>query len=626
MTHRFPTGRLAALAPSILPGLLGLALSSHSQTSLAASPTPEGAAPRALQETVVTATRVARPLSDLVADVSIIDRDTIERSGATGVADVLSRLPGVEMSRNGGPGNSGSVYVRGAESRFTAVYIDGVRVESQSTGGAVWEQIPLSQIERIEVLRGPAAAVYGSDAIGGVIQLFTKKGEGPPAPSVQLGIGSHGTRTAQAAVSGGAGALDYSLGLSHERSDGFNARTLATANPDDDGYQRTSGNARLGLQIDARQRLEGTLLASNLNSQYDSGMQDDRNHHQLRTGGLAWLGRWSDVYSTRVQASESRSQYSTTPAFYATETTLRNYLVQNEWRLGTHLFTAALERREDALHNPSAAPSADDLQRKRSQDALALGYGYNAGPHAVQVHWRHDDDSEFGGQNTGSVSYGYAITPQWRATVSAGTAFRAPTLYQRFSEYGVGSLQPETGRNVEAGLRWAQGNSSAGVTVYRNRVRDLINFAGAGACASDFGCYANVGRAEYRGVTLAAQHRLGAVSLRGSLDWQDPHDRDSGLMLARRARRHATLGADTALAGWTMGAEVQASGRRYDNAANTLVLGGYGLVNLYASTPIARGVTLTARLDNLADKAYQTARTYATQGRAFHVALKWAPQ
>ncbi|RYF07889.1 MAG: TonB-dependent receptor, partial [Comamonadaceae bacterium] len=232
MTHRFPTGRLAALAPSILPGLLGLALSSHSQTSLAASPMPEGAAPRALQETVVTATRVARPLSDLVADVSIIDRDTIERSGATGVADVLARLPGVEMSRNGGPGNSGSVYVRGAESRFTAVYIDGVRVESQSTGGAVWEQIPLSQIERIEVLRGPAAAVYGSDAIGGVIQLFTKKGEGPPAPSVQLGIGSHGTRTAQAAVSGGAGALDYSLGLSQERSDGFNARTLATANPD----------------------------------------------------------------------------------------------------------------------------------------------------------------------------------------------------------------------------------------------------------------------------------------------------------------------------------------------------------------------------------------------------------
>lgn len=609
MTCLFPKGRLAALAL-----VLGLPVCSYSQTHAL------------LQETVVTATRVARPLADLLADVSVIDRDAIERSGATGVTDVLARLPGVEMSRNGGPGNSGSLYVRGAESRFTAVYIDGVRVESQSTGGAVWEQIPLSQIERIEVLRGPAAAVYGSDAIGGVIQLFTKRGEGAPAPSLQLGVGSQGTRTAQAAISGGAGVLDYSLGLSHERSHGFNARPIASANPDDDGYRRTSGNARLGLQIDERQRLEGTLLASNLNSQYDSGSQDDRNHHQLRTGGLAWLGRWSDAYSTRVQISESRSDYRTTPAFYATETTLRNYLLHNEWQVGSHLLTAAVERREDALHNPSAVPAPTDLRRDRSQDALALGYGWLAGPHAVQANWRHDDDSEFGGQNTGSLSYGYAIGPEWRATVAGGTSFRAPTLYQRFSEYGVASLQPETGRNVEAALRWTRGASSAGVTVYRNRVRDLINFAGAGGCGSTFGCYANVGRAEYRGVTLSAQHRMAGVTLRGSLDWQDPHDRDSGLMLARRARRHASLGADTVVAGWTVGAEVQASGRRYDNAANTQVLGGYGLVNLTASTRIARDLTVTARLDNLADKAYQTARNYATQGRAFQVALKWAPQ
>ena len=127
-----------------------------------------------LQDTVVTATRTEQPLSDLVADVSIVDRETIEASGATGVADVLARLPGIEISRNGGVGNATSLFVRGAETRFTAVYIDGVRVDSQSTGGAQWEQIPLAQIERIEVLRGPAAAVYGSDAIGGVIQLFTR--------------------------------------------------------------------------------------------------------------------------------------------------------------------------------------------------------------------------------------------------------------------------------------------------------------------------------------------------------------------------------------------------------------------------------------------------------------------
>ena len=181
-----------------------------------------------LRETVVTATRVEQPLSDLVADVSIIDSETIQRSGAVGVADILARVPGIQITRNGGPGSNASVYVRGGETRFTAVYIDGVRVDSQSTGGATWEQIPLSQIDRIEVLRGPAAAVYGSDAVSGVIQLFTKKGEGKPAPYVGVGFGNRGTYTAEAGVSGAAGAFDYSLGMTHERSDGFNARPIPT--------------------------------------------------------------------------------------------------------------------------------------------------------------------------------------------------------------------------------------------------------------------------------------------------------------------------------------------------------------------------------------------------------------
>ncbi|NBY27852.1 MAG: hypothetical protein EBQ71_12905 [Betaproteobacteria bacterium] len=150
-------------------------LSTSAQT---ATPAPVATLP----EVVVTATRVSQPLTDLVADVTIVDRTQIERSGATGLGDVLARLPGVEMARNGGLGGITSVYLRGAETRFTALFIDGVRVDSQGTGGASWDVIPLSQVDRIEVLRGPAGAVYGSDAMGGVIQVFTRKGEGPPRP------------------------------------------------------------------------------------------------------------------------------------------------------------------------------------------------------------------------------------------------------------------------------------------------------------------------------------------------------------------------------------------------------------------------------------------------------------
>ncbi len=581
-----------------------------------------------LQDTVVTATRTEQPLADLVADVSIIDRETIEASGATGLADVLARLPGVEITRNGGIGNATSVYLRGAESRFTAVYIDGVRVDSQSTGGAQWEQIPLAQIERIEVLRGPAAAVYGSDAIGGVVQLFTRKGEGPAVPYVGIGLGSQGTRKLEAGVSGAAGpdgALDYALGLTHARSSGFDSKTSGSHNADRDGYRSTSGHARLGYRIDARHKLDATLLASRMNSAYDgfahtpASPVDDRNLSRMHTAGLNWLAQWTDAYSTRVSVTDSASHYETTPSPYRTETRLRGYLWQNEVRLGAHRFSAALERREDHLTN---AP----IDQGRSQDALALGYGYQRGAHTLQLNVRHDDDSEFGGKGTGSVAYGYALTPAWRATASAGTAFRAPTLYQRFSEYGLASLRPESGRNAELGLRYAQGRSSFSAVVYRNRVNNLIIFGSPGGCPSAFGCYTSAARAQYEGVTLAASHHWVGVQWHASVDLQNPRNLGTGKQLRRRAKHHATFGADTQVAGWTLGAELQASGRRFENEANTQVLGGYGLVNLYASTRVARDFTLLARIDNLGDKAYELARTYATPGRTLYVGLKWTPQ
>lgn len=581
-----------------------------------------------LRETVVTATRTAQPLSDLLADVTVVDRDTIERSGAAGLADVLARLPGIEFQRNGGPGTTTGVFLRGSESRFTAVYIDGVRIDSQATGGAAWESIPLGQIDRIEVLRGPAAAVYGSDALGGVVQIFTKRGEGPFAPFVGIGFGSHGTRKADAGFSGSQGAFDYSLGLVDERSEGFNSRTAAGQNPDLDGYRSRSANAKLGFQLNRAHRLEASVLANDVNSQYDSAStRDDRNLRELNTLGLNWQARWTEAYSTRLSISDSRDRYQTTPSPYLTVTDLRSYLLHNELRLGTHLFTAALERKEDHLQN---AP----IDRGRSQDALALGYGWKNGPHAVQLNVRHDDDSEFGAKNTGSAGYGFAITPQWRVTASTATAFRAPTLYHRFSIYGVSTLQPESSRNKELGLRYEDGGSSFGIVAYQNKVSNLITFtSGSGPCTNgrapvalaNRACYSNTAQAEYSGVTLTGGYKIGNTRLSASLDLQNPRDLGTGRTLPRRARQHAVLTADTRVGPWSLGAEAQLSGRRNDSAINTVVLGGYGLINLSASTLVARDWTFLARVDNLADKSYELAQTYATAGRTLYVGLKWAP-
>ncbi len=630
--------RLAGLPLALVPAFGGLLLA---QLPSVASAQQQ---PGVLGETVVTATRTAQPLSDLVADVSVIDRETIERSGAASVADVLARQAGIQIVSNGSVGNNTSLFIRGAETRFTAVYLDGVRIDSQTTGGANWQTIPLSQIDRIEVLRGPAAAVYGSDAIGGVIQLFTKRGEEGVSPSIGIGVGSHGLFRTEAAISGKANAFDYSFGVAHEESRGFNVQPLEKraplkdgfTSPDRDGYNTTSGNVRLGWQIAPGQRIEATALANDMQARYDNRVTaskppayylDDLGRNRLRTAGLTWSAQWNEVYSTRLQVTDSQSVYSTMPSYYRTETRLRGYLFQNELRFGPHLVTAALERREDRLENAPTSATDKGLARKRSQDAVSLGYGFVQGPHSLQLNVRHDKDSDFGGKTTGSAAYGFAITPKLRVTASAGTAFRAPTLYQRFSEYGKPDLQPESSRNVELGLKYTDGPTNAGIVVYRNQVRNLIVFdSTAKGCASSFGCYGSTARARYEGVTLSAGHRIGDVTLRAALDFQDPRDLATDKLLARRAKRYATLGADWRLGGWTLGAEVQTSSQRYDDAANTLKLGGYTLLNLVASTKIVRDVDLVARIDNAGDKDYMLARGYVTGGRNAYVGLKWTPQ
>ncbi|ODS95253.1 MAG: TonB-dependent receptor [Lautropia sp. SCN 69-89] len=585
------------------------------------------AGPAALHPVVVTATRIEQPLADVVADVSIVDRETIERSGASTLADVLSQLPGISLTRNGGPGSATSVHLRGGDNRFTALYVDGVRVDSQSTGGASWNAIPLAQIERIEVLRGPAAAVYGSDALAGVVQVFTRRGEGAAAPFVNLGLGSLGTRKLDAGIGGAGAGFDWSVAVGRETSDGFNSQPAG--NPDRDGYRSTSASASLGWQVSPAHRIEASALASRMHSQYDAfaSTGDDRTRSAVRTLGLNWLAKWSDTWSTRIGMSQGSDRYEDLPWAYVTDTVVTGYLWHNAWKLGAGRLTADLERREDRLDNASTTPAIT----RRAQNALALGYGLRAGAHTLQLNARHDADSEFGGHTTAGAGYAYAFAPNWRATASTGTAFRAPTLFQRFSPYGTSSLRPEKGRSMELGARYAANGNAFGATVYRNRVTDLISWVpGTGPCLNGAstswfpGCYGNTARADIAGVTLSGETRVGSVRLTASLDWMDPENAATGKVLQRRARRQATLGAATRVANWEVGVQTQLVGARFDDAANTVRLPGYGVLNLHASTRLHRDWTLLARVDNAGDKAYQTAWGYATAGRTLYLGLNWA--
>jgi vitamin B12 transporter len=549
------------------------------------------------------------------------------------LADVLARVPGVEFYRNGGVGNQTDVLLRGGDSKHTMVLVDGVRVDSQSTsGGATWSSIPLSQIDHIEVVRGPSSAVYGSGAVAGVIQIFTKKGGEAFSPSISYGFGTFNTQKLDMAVSGMAGQFDYSLGVSGASSDGFNVRPIPLANPDTDGYLSNSANVRLGLNITPSQRLEATLLQSRMDAQIDgtsstgaaltaSRTKDYRAVNTFETQSLQWMSQWTGNYNSRVSLSHGLDKGLSLQATNSTtQTVIDSLLWFNEYKVGNQSFTGGIEQRDDTFQIASPSPPAAYFDKGKSQSGTSLGYAWSGEVHTVQLSARNDVDSEFGGKTTTSAAYAYALTPQWRVSGSSSTSFRVPTLYQRFHPtYGAATLAPESGRSVELGVKYVQAAQEFGVVVYRNSVSDLLVF---NTSASR---YTNVGEALYRGVTFSAQKSFGDVRTWGSLDLQDPRDVVTGKLLARRATHHATLGLDTRAGAWTWGADMVLSSLRYDDAANNTVLPAYVVLNVSAQRRIGKDWTALVRVDNATDATYQLAKDYATSTRTLYVGLKWAP-
>lgn len=590
-----------------------------------------------LDPVVVTASRSPQLLSQVLADTTVITREDIERQAFGGIADLLRSQACFEMVRNGNVGANTSLFVRGAETRHTMVLIDGVPYDSQRTDGASWQSIPLAQIERIEIVRGAASAVHGSDAIGGVVQIFTRKGEGKPQLELGLGGGNLGLNKLDASISGMSGIIDYAFSAARERSNGFNTRPVTgtpdpSYHPDQDGYKSRSFSARVGAQLSREHRLELSALNSHLDSQYDATARpkvDDHNINDARALRGLWTAQWTPALSTSFSVGESVDKYETSPSVYRTETRTRSTSLSAGYKLGEGQLNAALDRREDKLENTSIANGKAD----RHQDAVGLGYIWASGPLSLQLHGRHDRDSEFGSSNNGTIAAGYQLTPQWRLLSSYGTAFKAPSLYQRFSEYGKPDLKPEQGRNAEIGLHYSQGQHGFGVTAYRNLIDDLITFGAPGPCKGSFGCYENVSKARLQGLSFKGNTVLGTVRLSGSLDLQAPKDvtksasnANYGKLLARRAKTHGTLRAETDLAGWALGAQLYASGQRTDSLRTGVQLGGYATLDLDAQFAINPELRLQLKLENAFDRKYETAGGYASAPFQFFVGLRYAPK
>lgn len=585
---------------------------------------PLGAGAVAFEEVVVTGARFPVQAGRLPASVTVLDRADLEALQTRTLTEALGGVVGADMTAAGGYGALTGLSLRGTASDHVLTLVDGFRLGSATAGQTAFEHLPLSQVERIEIVRGPRAALWGADALGGVIHLFTRRGVGAePRFRLDLGGGSYGTLDATAGVDGAYQDFDYSAAASYFDSRGIDARQptpgpYGVDQPDRDGYNNISGRFRGGYQAGDAGRVEVFFLRAQGTSEYDGGFQDETDIVQQAAGGaLSWRlpGNWR----TQLRLGETRDETENfTPAgeFASRFDTRRRQLSwQNRVSWGAdHALVFGVDHRRDKV-----VSSTQYARSAQNSTGLFAQYGLGVGGHHLLGAVRWDDDSAFGSKVTGGAGWSYVGIERMRWYVSYGAAYKTPSFNELFFPgFSNPDLGPEEAESWEIGLE-RQGNEVGwSVRAYHTRVRDLI----LSTAASDWIPY-NIGKARITGIEseFTVGWRYWDLSL--GIEYLDPKDRETGARLPRRSKRKMSFNLVRRLDRWSLGARLHAEGDRFDDAANQVEVAGFATVDLLGEYRINDQTTVRARLANLLDKDYQTVATYNSFDRNFFVSLHY---
>ncbi len=558
---------------------------------------------------IVTATRTAQTVDDTLASVTVITREEIEASQSNSIMDLLqSRVPGIDFSRNGGPSSATVLLLRGGESDHALVLVDGVRAASVTSGAFNWPGLAPEQIERIEIVRGPNSTLYGSEAIGGVIQIFTRKGD---ALHASIGGGSYGTGKASLGGGGELGSGSYHVNLSHEQSDGFSSTNSQSSayEADYDGYRNSSIDAGFSLPLSDATQISLNLLHSDSRSEYDNTGYNNAHDETVDSSGELRLD-WQTLYNWSqrlvVNASEQRYQsYDSWPAIINSHRRGANW--QNDITLTEQqLLTLGVDWQQD---NGVIDGSYNETLDNR---AAFLQYQWHGERYDLLLGARGDEHSEYGQHNTGRLTLGSRVG-KGRIYATYASAFKAPVFNELYYPgYGDTNLKPEESTTGEIGYRLHGFQAS----LYRTRLKNMIQ--------SDPNTWTavNVGRAQLEGLELEYRKNIGSWQLNSAVTLQKTEDLDSGKQLIRRAEKKLQFSASGPLDEKTrIGIEANYTGPRTD--FGDVELAAFTLLNLTGEYRLDKQWLVRGRIDNLLDEDYSLAYGYNAAGVSAYLTLSY---
>jgi vitamin B12 transporter len=581
----------------------------------------------AAPEVIVTATRTPETADATLASVTVITRQDIERLQPLSVPDLIQGVAGVNVATNGGLGTQTAVFLRGTNSDHVLVLIDGVKVGSATAGTEAFQFLPVDQIERIEIVRGPRSSLYGSEAIGGVIQIFTRKGGGALTPYGSAGVGSYATGKGNVGLSGGGQHGWFDASVADVETEGINAcRGTLTAGcftfePDRDGYRNRSVSLRGGYRFDNGTEVDMHALRADGKTQFDGTFENETEFVEQVIGGsvrFTPLAPWRVTLSGGESSDDQNNLLNGAPTSFF-DTTRDTFSFQNDVTIGKdQLVTLGADYQNDRIGSTTAytVTSRDDL-------GVFAQYQGSFGRNRIQLAARNDDNSQFGSATTGNIAWGFTLTESLRVTASYGTAFKAPTFNQLyFPGFSNPNLQPEKSQSAEIGIGGTSKWGTWSLNGYRTRIHDLI------ALDSAF-IPQNVATAVIRGVEAIGSTIVFGWRVGLTLTLLDPENKsggvDDGNVLPRRAQQSGKIDFDRTFGDFKFGTTVFAQGRRYDDLANTVRMAGYATVDLRGEYAITKDWRVQARIGNLFDRTYETAAYFNQPGLNAFVSVLYQP-